>query len=57
MPTYISLCNWTDQGIRSVKDVPKRLEGGSGQAANCRPPASGAARPRAVALTGGSLAP
>jgi uncharacterized protein with GYD domain len=27
MPTYISLCNWTDQGIRSVKDVPKRLEG------------------------------
>ena len=26
MPTYISLCNWTDQGIRSVKDAPKRID-------------------------------
>lgn len=26
MPTYISLLNWTDQGIKSVKDSPKRLD-------------------------------
>jgi len=26
MPTYISLCNLTDQGIRSVKDVRSRAE-------------------------------
>ena len=26
MPTYISLANWTDQGIRNVKDGPKRLD-------------------------------
>ena len=26
MATYVSLFNWTDQGIRSVKDSPKRLE-------------------------------
>lgn len=26
MPTYISLLNWTDQGIKTVKDSPKRLE-------------------------------
>jgi uncharacterized protein with GYD domain len=26
MATYLSLFNWTDQGIRSVKDSPKRLE-------------------------------
>ena len=25
MPTYIMLCNWTDQGIRQVKDSPDRL--------------------------------
>jgi len=25
MPTYISLVNWTDQGIRNVKDSPLRL--------------------------------
>jgi uncharacterized protein with GYD domain len=24
MPTYIILVNWTDQGIRNVKDSPKR---------------------------------
>jgi uncharacterized protein with GYD domain len=26
MATYLSLFNWTEQGIRSVKDSPKRLE-------------------------------
>jgi uncharacterized protein with GYD domain len=26
MPTYITLAQWTDQGIRSVKDAPKRIE-------------------------------
>ena len=26
MPTYISLLNYTDQGIRNIKDSPKRLE-------------------------------
>jgi uncharacterized protein with GYD domain len=26
MATYILLLNWTDQGIRSVKDSPKRLD-------------------------------
>ena len=26
MPTYVVLNNWTDQGIRSVKDSPKRLD-------------------------------
>ncbi len=26
MSTYISLINFTDQGIRTVKDSPKRLE-------------------------------
>ena len=25
MPTYITLANWTDQGIRNVKDSPLRL--------------------------------
>jgi uncharacterized protein with GYD domain len=24
--TFIMLANWTDQGIRSVKDVPRRLD-------------------------------
>ena len=27
MGTYISLVNWTDQGIKSVKDSPGRLDG------------------------------
>jgi uncharacterized protein with GYD domain len=27
MSTYIMLVNWTDQGIKSVKDSPKRLDG------------------------------
>ncbi len=26
MPTYISFLNWTDQGIKNVKDSPNRLE-------------------------------
>jgi uncharacterized protein with GYD domain len=26
MARYIMLVNWTDQGIRSVKDSPKRLD-------------------------------
>lgn len=26
MPTYVSLVKWTEQGIRAVKDAPKRLE-------------------------------
>lgn len=25
MPTYISLIKWTDQGIKNVKESPKRL--------------------------------
>jgi len=25
MPAYISLCNFTDQGVRGVKDTVKRL--------------------------------
>jgi uncharacterized protein with GYD domain len=27
MATYISLVNWTDQGIKAVKDSPGRLDG------------------------------
>jgi uncharacterized protein with GYD domain len=26
MQTYISLINWTDQGVRNLKDSPKRLD-------------------------------
>jgi uncharacterized protein with GYD domain len=26
MPTYLLLLNWTDQGIRNIKDSPKRLD-------------------------------
>lgn len=26
MPSYLSLLNWTDQGIRNIKDGPQRLE-------------------------------
>ena len=29
MAKYIVLANWTDQGIRSVKDSAKRLDAGS----------------------------
>ena len=27
MATYITLTNWTDQGIKTVKDSPNRLDG------------------------------
>lgn len=27
MVTYLMLLNWTDQGIKNVKDSPKRLDG------------------------------
>jgi uncharacterized protein with GYD domain len=27
MATYLIFINWTDQGIRTVKDSPKRLDG------------------------------
>jgi uncharacterized protein with GYD domain len=26
MATYIALVNWTDQGIKNIKDLPDRLE-------------------------------
>src|SRR5580658_2535143 len=26
MPTYIMLANWTDQGVRSIDDSPKRVD-------------------------------
>jgi uncharacterized protein with GYD domain len=26
MPRYIALANWTDQGIRAIKDSPKRAD-------------------------------
>jgi|SRR5271157_2645975 len=26
MPTYVSLLNYTDQGIRNIKESPKRLD-------------------------------
>jgi len=26
MPSYVTLVKWTDQGIKNVKDSPKRLE-------------------------------
>jgi uncharacterized protein with GYD domain len=26
MPTYVSFIDWTEQGIRKVKDSPKRLD-------------------------------
>ncbi len=32
MPTYIALMNWTDQGIRSVKDTVQRREQAEGLA-------------------------
>ena len=31
MPRYISLVNWTDQGIRNVKESPNRLRQSEGQ--------------------------
>ena len=32
MAQYIMLINWTDQGVRNVKDSPKRLETARGVA-------------------------
>ncbi|MDR3537110.1 MAG: GYD domain-containing protein [Acetobacteraceae bacterium] len=26
MPTYVMLANWTDQGMRSIDDSPKRID-------------------------------
>ncbi len=26
MPTYVVLVNWTEQGVKSIKDFPARLE-------------------------------
>ena len=26
MPTYIELVNWTDQGIRNIKEAPQRMD-------------------------------
>lgn len=26
MPSYLSLVNWTEQGIKNVKDSPRRLD-------------------------------
>ena len=26
MPTYVTLLKWTDQGIRSIKESPQRLD-------------------------------
>jgi uncharacterized protein with GYD domain len=26
MPTFISMLSWTDQGVRSLKDTPKRIQ-------------------------------
>jgi uncharacterized protein with GYD domain len=26
MPTYVMLSNWTDQGVRSIEDSPKRVD-------------------------------
>jgi len=26
MPTYINLVNWTDQGIRNIKEAPQRID-------------------------------
>jgi len=25
MPTFVLTANWTDQGVRAIKDVPTRL--------------------------------
>ena len=31
MPSYLALVNWTEQGIKNVKDSPKRLEQAGGR--------------------------
>ena len=30
MPTYLLLCNWTQQGIEKIKESPKRLDAAKG---------------------------
>ena len=35
MAKYILLVNWTDQGIKNVKDSPKRLDGARDLAKKC----------------------
>ena len=30
MPTYITLINWTDQGVRNAKDTVQRFEAAAG---------------------------
>lgn len=35
MAEYILLMNWTEQGIRKVKDSPKRLDAGRKLAKSC----------------------
>jgi len=35
MGRYIALANWTDQGIRNVKDSPGRLDGARKLAKKC----------------------
>ena len=27
MPSYVLLAHWTDQGVRTISDLPKRLDG------------------------------
>lgn len=31
MPTFMCFLNWTDQGVRNLKDLPKRREAVKGQ--------------------------
>lgn len=26
MPSYVMLVNWTDQGVRAISDLPKRID-------------------------------
>ena len=40
MPTYMALMNWTDQGIRSVKETTQRSEHAEGLAQKRGPPSS-----------------
>jgi uncharacterized protein with GYD domain len=38
MPSYLAMCNWTEQGVKTVKDSPARLEAAkeAAKAANSR---------------------
>jgi uncharacterized protein with GYD domain len=33
MPQYITLANWTEQGIKNLKDAPRRIDAANGIAA------------------------